>query len=449
MLRADRQQGQASAGCAEARERASRQVVQGSQGAGDERHGGATTTTTTTTSSSSSSSSSSVAVAVATATATAIQRDLRACVQSGGALAHAAGRVATPIRHARAVASHTSRAAARGHHATAVRLRTEQREPRAEAARKPVFRLDDARLDQYLPSRAIDTFDQLAHLFETRRDVADEQLVGPHVGGRRAASGQHPLVAAAGDQQAGRLGAHVMKLETRARERFRFSQAIRRVGATTLAARQLFRRRQPQERAMLTRHQPMRIEQCFERVPPRHALDVQRDRTAHAIGEKQIESGKIGERLEHQRQRRLVEIERDGLVVGYRDREATARRPAISGDVRIAHHLRSERRRQRWQRRQGGIVTRLFSSCSHRRCAFARLVPCLGPECRPRRRRRPCLRGNHAENQQAHHHGAKSRAMHRAAAQPDSHPAQRHASRMQSGHGTSFGTAGAPLVSTS
>ncbi|MNV17997.1 hypothetical protein D3C71_1088040 [compost metagenome] len=207
--------------------------------------------------------------------------------------------------------------------------------PRTQIPRKRIRCNDDAAFDQHLIHRTIDHLDQLAHLRDLLRDVADHQRIGAFVGNQHAARRQETvlLLVIATTATAATSAAVVVADPLGFRQRFedRFSVVIvdlhvigdqilavldrdTRVFLVLLELGQLRLRCHPDHATIATLVQALGPQHDVHGLIPRHVDQAQRHIALHRVRGHHVEVGLLGNQLQNGTHRHVLEVEGHGAT---------------------------------------------------------------------------------------------------------------------------------------
>ena len=154
-----------------------------------------------------------------------------------------------------------------------------------------------------------------ADVGEPFRRVLQQQRVGPLVDRDAAALGEERALALRLDQrrQVGSLG--VVDLQVLGAHRRELGHRLARLEQLLLAGRQLLRRRDVDDVALVALVEALGAQHDVERLVPRHVLQAQRDVALHGVADHDVLAARLGEQLQHGAGLDVLEVERQALAL--------------------------------------------------------------------------------------------------------------------------------------
>ncbi len=236
-------------------------------------------------------------------------------------------------------------------------------ELRTQIAGESIGRDDDAPFDQHLIHRSIDDADQLAHLRDLLRNVADHQRIRALVGNDAATRRQEavflllPVTGAAtrtavadalrlGDRFEDRRGIVVVDLDVVGAQILAILDRDAGIFLVLLELGQFLLRRDPNDAPFTTLVQALGAQDDIQRLIPGYVDQAQGDIALHGVGSDDVEVGFLGDQLQYGADRHVLEVERDrapavsacvlrGRHLGRRTRDAACGRAAGSAHRRL------------------------------------------------------------------------------------------------------------------
>ena len=192
-------------------------------------------------------------------------------------------------------------------------------EPNAELAAELVVGDDDAAFDDDLPHGDVDLANQPADFFEPAAGILHEQDIGSRVDHRGAALGQE-LALLVRDQRLDRIGLLVVELEHLGLQRLQVVDLLHRLELLLFLDGELLTRRDQNDVAVLAHVQALGLHDDVERLVPWNVLEPQRQAAGDRVAGDDVETGEVGDHLQHGAHFDVLEVERKLLALVARAR---------------------------------------------------------------------------------------------------------------------------------